>query len=278
MPDVQFSGHETFPLRFVWLPKAVRGAADDPGVFRSKEAIARFGVGRNMVRAMRHWGLATGTLQPVDGTRSDVEPTAWGAATFGADGADPYCERPETAWRLHWELCRTPDRATLWHVLFGVWRGGPIDPDGLRHALADWLAARHAALPSDATLTRDLQCLAACYAPPRSADPEDAVASPLAALGLADRAGGALWLRPGRRAGLPPHVLAHAVMDYWNRTAAGRQTLALDEVLTHDGSPGRVFLLGLDQAYELIEQAADAPDVPFRLDQTAGLQQLYRTA
>ena len=37
-----FSGHETFPLRFLWLPKAVRAAAENPGVFQSDEAIATF--------------------------------------------------------------------------------------------------------------------------------------------------------------------------------------------------------------------------------------------
>ena len=275
---MQFSGHETFPLRFVWLPKAVRTAAQDPQAFKRKDAIARFGVGKNMVRAMRHWGLATGVLQSVPGTRSDVEPTAWGAATFGKGGADPYCERPETAWRLHWELCRTPDRATLWHVAFGVWRGGGLDLDALADVLGPWLDDHGAETPSASTLKRDWLCLAACYAPPRTADPEDAATSPLSTLGLVTRQAGTLHLRAGRRAGLTPHAFAHAVLDYWDAVAPGRQTLAVDQALAHAGSPGRVFLLSQDQAFELVEAVGALPDAPFRFDSTAGVHQLYRTA
>ena len=278
MTSTQFSGHETFPLRFLWLPKAVRAAAENSGVFGSRDAIATFGVGKNMVRAMKHWGLAAGVLQPAR-QRGHVEPTAWGAATFGEGGADPFCERAETAWRLHWELCREPDRATLWHYLFGHWRGGGVDLPALEHPLGTWLADRDAGMPSDSTLKRDFLCLGACYAPVVSArsEVEDAGACPLAALGLVARSAGTLYLRSGRRAGLTPEVFAAAVLDYWDAAAPDRQTLSVDEVLKRDGSPGRVFLLTEDQGFELVEQAA-ALGAGFQFDSTAGLHQLYRAA
>ena len=47
-----FSGHETFPLRQLWLYKAYRAAEEndfDGGVFTDDSAIAKFGVGKNMV-------------------------------------------------------------------------------------------------------------------------------------------------------------------------------------------------------------------------------------
>jgi len=275
---LSFSGHETFPLRFLWLPKAVRAAEKNPGVFQSDEAIATFGVGKNMVRSMKHWGLATGALRPVEGSRSDVEPTAFGRATFGEGGADPYCERLETAWRLHWNLCRDAERATLWHFLFGHWRGVVVDLPALEHELAAWLGETD--MPSASTLKRDFLCLSACYAPTRSAsaDPEEAATCPLTALGLAQRSAGTLTLRAGRRTGLSARVFADAVLDYWGRVAPGRESISVDEVLTHAGSPGRVFLLSEGQAFELVEAIAALPDAPFRFDETAGLQQLYRTA
>ena len=279
MISTSFSGHETFPLRFLWLPKVVRGAEADPAVFRSDEAIATFGVGKNMVRSMKHWGLATGVLQPVEGSRSDVEPTDFGRATFGEGGSDPYCERTATAWRLHWKLCRDPGRATLWHFLFGHWRGGGVDLPALEHELGRWLDAHDVSPPSTSTLKRDLLCLAASYAPSRSAkaDPEDTATCPLTALGLAQRSAGTLYFRGGRRAGLDARVFADAVVDYWDRTAPDRETLSVDEAITHAGSPGRVFLLSEDQAFELVEAVSALDDAPFQFDDTAGLQQLYRT-
>ena len=278
MTTTSFSGHETFPLRFLWLPKAVREAAAEPGVFGSADAIAVFGVGKNMVRAMKHWGLATSVLQPVEGTRGNVKPTDWGAATFGEGGADPFCERPETSWRLHWELCRGPERATLWHYLFGHWRGGGVDLAALEHELPAWLADRGGAMPSTSTLKRDLLCFGACYAPvrPAGSDLEDAGSCPLAGLGLVSRSAGTLYLRDGRRAGITPEVFATAVLDYWDEAAPGRSTLSVDEALKLDGSPGRVFLLNEDQGYELVEAAAALDDAPFQFDSTANLHQLYR--
>ena len=58
----QFSGHETFPLRYGWLKKAfdrVVETENQPGnraACWGDDAIARFGVGKNMVASMRHWG------------------------------------------------------------------------------------------------------------------------------------------------------------------------------------------------------------------------------
>ena len=66
----QFSGHETFPIRYGWLKKAfdaVRATEDSEDdnreVFTGADAIARFGVGKNMVASMRHWATVTGVIE-----------------------------------------------------------------------------------------------------------------------------------------------------------------------------------------------------------------------
>ncbi|WP_420455951.1 DUF4007 family protein [Rubrivirga sp.] len=58
----QFSGHETFALRAGWPKKAYDAALKDPEIFGADAAIARFGVGKNMVRSIRHWARALGVL------------------------------------------------------------------------------------------------------------------------------------------------------------------------------------------------------------------------
>ena len=269
-----FSGHETFPLRYAWLAKAVEAASADPGVFRDDHAIATFGVGRNMVRAIRHWGLATGLLA-MDG-RSDVVPTALGRDVFAPGGADPYCEDPGTAWLLHWLLCRDPERATLWAFVFGHWTGGPLDLRRLRSALDPWLADRDEPLPSDSTLRRDLQCLVGTYTVGARQDPEDAVASPLAALGLVADEGGLVFLREGRRPDLPPLVFAAAVLDVWGRTRPEAETFPVADLLHAPASPGRVFGLSEDEAFDLVARVESLDRPPFRYGDTAGLRQLYR--
>ena len=57
----RISGHESFPCRYTWLPKAVRGLADAPDLFSDEQqAMVKLGVGKNMVRAIRFWAQASG--------------------------------------------------------------------------------------------------------------------------------------------------------------------------------------------------------------------------
>ena len=64
----QFSGHETFPLRQLWLRKAydavsTTASGADKNVFSDEDAIARFGVGKNMVTSMRFWATACQVIE-----------------------------------------------------------------------------------------------------------------------------------------------------------------------------------------------------------------------
>lgn len=269
-----FSGHETFPLRFTWLAKAVEAAEADPEVFGDDAAIATFGVGRNMVRAIKHWAVSSSVLE-AEG-RGSVTTTDVGRLIFRLDGADPYCEDPATHWLLHWLLCRDLDRATLWHYVFGHWQSGTLDLRSLRSALGPWLHELGSDLPSDSTLKRDFLCLVGTYTTNARQSIEDAVASPLSALGLVVSDGGALYLRAGRHSSLPTAVFAFAVLDYWDRTHPEAETLAVRELLHAPGSPGRVFLLGEEQAFELVTHAEALDEAPFRYAATAGTEQLYR--
>ena len=65
MAGVQFSfsGHETFPFRYPWLKKGFDAVNEDPFVFLRDYAITTLGVGKNMVRSIRHWCLAANMLE-----------------------------------------------------------------------------------------------------------------------------------------------------------------------------------------------------------------------
>lgn len=276
-----FSGHETFPLRFNWLKKAADAVSRRPTIFSSDDAIAEFGVGKNMVRSIRHWGLATGVLEPDPEVedRTALRVSAFGVYLLGEDGADPYCEDSATLWLLHWLLCRSPERATLWHFVFGHWREGALELRNLQPVLERWLAERGGTMPSASTLHRDLQCLQNTYIAPRSKGIhlEDVAGCPLASLGLLYENGGVIYLREGRQRGLPPEIFAYAVLDYWDQTFPETETLSVQEVLSRRASPGQVFLLSEEQAFELVSRIEAFDEIPFRYDNTAGLQQFYRT-
>ena len=54
----KFSGHETFPLRHGWLEKGYHAVVkEEKNPFLEDDAIAEFGVGKNMVNSIRYWAL-----------------------------------------------------------------------------------------------------------------------------------------------------------------------------------------------------------------------------
>lgn len=52
----RISGHEKFPCRYSWLPKAVRGVSENPNLFSNHNedaAMVHLGLGKKMVRNVR---------------------------------------------------------------------------------------------------------------------------------------------------------------------------------------------------------------------------------
>ncbi|MDE2826737.1 MAG: DUF4007 family protein [Bacteroidota bacterium] len=276
-----FSGHETFPLRLNWLKKAVDAVNKKDTIFHSDAAIVELGVGKNMVRSIRHWALATEVIIPDPDlkNRNALSASEFGMYLLGDEGVDPYCEDTATLWLLHWLLCRSPHRSTLWHFVFGHWRGGVLEFRSLQPILKKWVGDQKGNMPSDATLRRDFQCFLNTYIAPRLADShlENVVGFPLTSLGLLCENSGVVYLREGHSRGLPPEIFAYAVLDYWNREFCGMETLSAHDVLTRQASPGRIFLLSEEQAFELVNCIEAFDEAPFRFDSTAGLHQFYRT-
>ncbi len=100
----RMSGHETFPCRYAWLPKAYRAVMDSAQAFVDEErAMVRLGVGKNMVRAIRFWVQATGVARP--SLKGGLCITEFGRALLSPkDGLDPFLEDRRTLWLLHWKL------------------------------------------------------------------------------------------------------------------------------------------------------------------------------
>jgi len=265
----------------MWLKKAVDAIQEEQNIFQSDSAIAKLGVGKNMVRSIRHWSLITGMIESsfdCDGHRS-LCTSDLGEYLLGEKGVDPYCEDSATLWLLHWLLCRSPYKASLWHYIFGYWRGGGIDPRNLRHSLDKWLFENGSSTPSNSTLNRDLKCLVSTYIARyrKNSHLESIVEFPLSSLGLLYENRGVIYLREGQKSGLPPEVFAFAVLDYWDLKYSGIETLPAQNIATHQASPGQIFLLSEEQVFDLVTRIENFKNAPFQLDNTAGIHQLYRT-
>lgn len=279
----QLSGHETFPLRYGWLKKAfdaVRETEGDPDnrlVFSGEDAIARFGVGKNMVASMRHWALAAGVLTAH--ASGNVATTPLGRHLFADDGLDPYMEHPATSWLVHWHLCGRPNKTT-WFWAFNHHPATFFERDTLSKAI-DRLARDRGWVHTLATIRRDVACFVHTYTSQRPSGQkshEDTLESPLTELGLIRQVGkhdGFRFVR-GRKPSLGMGVFTHVVTDFWSHFSATARTLSFESLAHEPGSPGRVFLLDENDVVDRLARLEDVSNGIYRWSETAGLKQLIR--
>lgn len=281
-----FSGHETFPLRYGWLKKAYDAVVsehdmpDNRQIFLSDEAIARFGVGKNMVASMRHWANCCGII--TENTKTgQLSSTGIGDFLFGNKGIDPYLECPASLWHLHWRLCcGDPSRPlkTTWYWVFNHFTSVNFRRDDLVDALMKLGESRDWKRMARTTVQRDVECFVRMYETRPSGihgAVEDNLESPLAELGLVRGLKGHFHLARGGKPNLPDGVFATALNDFWNRQGSTR-TLSFEMVAHEPGSPGRIFLLDESDLAERLLGLEDATKGIFRWSETAGLKQILR--
>ena len=134
-----FSGHETFAFRYAWLKKGVDGLLADPEIFLRDGAMVELGVGKNMVRSIRHWCLATRVFEesePLPGSRAKpLKLSHFGERLFANDGWDPFLEDDASLWLIHWNLATNATRATTWYWAFNLLKDQEFTRDGLAEGL-----------------------------------------------------------------------------------------------------------------------------------------------
>lgn len=283
--DVQFSGHETFPLRQLWLRKAYE-AAQHPDFFGNvrlafvpENGIRRFGVGKNMVLAIRHWALACDVLEEQPAGRMSVG--AVGRALFGSRGLDPYLEKPASAWWVHWLLAGRAKRSTTWWWVFNHISQQTFESEKIATALAH-AAERAGHRVSYVTLKRDVDVCLRCYVARRDGREADDAAEPLLAdLGLlAEGPIGTFRFRRGAQSSLPDGLFAFALLDFWESkersSGSGQATLSFEAIAHEFGAPGRVFKLDENSVGDRLTNLEEISEGQLRWSDTAGVRQVSR--
>lgn len=280
---VHFSGHETFPLRQMWLKKAF-DQADAEGLvakatFTDENAIASFGVGKNMVSSIRHWAIACDVLRDTykDHNFYETSPLAYEILRDG--GLDPYAENPSTAWHAHWMLAGKGTRSTTWRWLFNHVTSPTFTRQELEAPLEDFarkLDPKKRISPS--TLSRDLETCLRSYAPRfAGGSPEDFAEPLLGELGLLQEVHkGQYAFRRGPKATLHDGLFAYALLDFWESSAQGLSSMAFEAISYGEGSPGRVFKLDEDSVAERLMALSDLTNGYLVWTDTAGLRQVHK--
>jgi hypothetical protein len=253
----RFSGHETFPCRYAWLPKAQAAVAADPFAFASEEqAMIKLGVGKNMVRAIRFWMQAALVADARPGGGYQVTP--FGRAVLDRKhGSDPFLEDVRTLWLVHWKISTHIEEPLFaWDFLLNSWPHPEVTRSAALAAFRKE-ADRLERPPSDVTLEQHFETFLHTYIPTRSRKGgilEDNLDCPLVELELlrqvgerpldgSDRRELIYAFRREEKPEITHELFAYCLFDFWHRRLAKELTLTFKEVAFGHGSPGQVLKL-----------------------------------
>lgn len=276
-----FAGHETFAFRHAWLKKGVDALNQDPESFQREDAIVTLGVGKNMVRSIRHWCLAARVADEEPGTRARrLRPTELGNRLLKDGGWDPYLEDEGTLWLLHWNLASAGTRAATWYWAFNRFHEYAFTRLAVLEALTRFLQTVGWQDVSDLTLKRDVDCLVHTYLSRRDdvANGEDPIECPLTGLGLLvqEPDGERLRFRSGPKPTLPAGVFAYALAEFWNLKCRERQTLELRQIIGVEGSPAQVFRLDEDSVLSYLDRISDTSDGAMVFEDTTQVRRVVK--
>lgn len=260
-----FARHETFHPRYGWFRKAYAFAAADPDIFTRENAPVLIGVGKNMVRSIRFWGLAAKliTENPYSpNTRSpQIVPTCVGHALFSEEGWDPYMEDPGTLWLLHWLLLAPPSRLPIWWFAFNEFHAVEFTYETLESASANSLGAvADWKIPHPSSIRKDVNALLRTYAPrdfESHAHLDDILDCPLRELNLIHKsvATDAYRFTLGTKPNLPPAIVAYCCLDFVARCNSAGNSITLSRLVGESGAPGKAFKLNESELFTALEEA-----------------------
>lgn len=285
---MKFSGHETFALRYAWLPKAYRYLASPacPGFGDEDAAMVDLGLGKNMVRALHFWVQAFGLAAVTDG-RLELTPLAH--QVFGVEGVDPFLEDPRTLWLLHWHLSVRPsDPIGAWDVLVNRWPKAEFTKSEAIGAFRR-ASERGSARPlSDVTLGQHFDVFIHTYVAGRgSGGPEETLDSPLAELGLIEQLGDRRTGPDGRteavyafcrdeKTEVTPDLFAYFVDHSFTVFKTDEATRTFRELLSGPYAPGQVLRLPEGALRTRLEQLAAARGAAYQFHLSAVQSVLVR--
>ncbi|MEJ5223071.1 MAG: DUF4007 family protein [Anaerolineales bacterium] len=278
-----FGGHEKFVFRHGWLKKGVDAILKSGGlVFAQDQALIELGVGKNMVRSIRHWCLATGVAREIEfggGNARPLAPTRLGEKLLGEGGWDPYLEDIGSLWLLHWQLVTNLERGYLWHLLFSVY----IEPEFTRSNMLKFLTSQlnlHGIRTTEGAVERELEICLRTYFPAKTklgAISEETLDCPLAELDIVRLAtdDNVYRFNIGPKVSLPVGVFGYGLLMFLEQAAQNRRTVGIDELIYTHGSPGQVSKLDENTVIAYVEAFEKISAGKIRLQESAGLMQVY---
>jgi hypothetical protein len=275
----KFTGHDTFPLRYGWLFKAINHL-NSQGKFSSSDeesirhSVVELGVGKNMVKAIQYWAESSSVIKSERINSSFVHtPSENGTFLFGngtgESGQDPFLELAGSVWLLHFWLNFNNDQLTAYRYFFNYANVQHFEKSKLiDDCFEDAKRLVKTEVGNPSTVKKDIDCFLNTYSKKLKATAskkgskvdEDHFTSPLAELNLIQDNGGGFYISNlSERSELPVEIFTFALVEFFKLETkdSNVSTIDFDSLLTKPCSPGRIFRLsesGLGQKLDEVQE------------------------
>ena len=277
--QISFSGHDSFPLRHGWLEKAYRVVESDSDTnpFTSQDSIVKFGVGKNMVNAIKHWSVASNFLIK---NAEGYQPSDYADKLMSA--LDPYLENTNSLWKIHYELAKNSSNTTIYWI-FSLLNVPSFSKEYLELKLQEFCKEQEKTVPAIKTLRTDVNVSLAMYARSRvsKALGEDEISSPLNELQLLNlNTDGSYSVNTSSKKTLSDELFLHAVVDFWDAVdldaGFNSNSIRADRLIYEEKSPGRIFALSEFELLERLGRIQSKTNGMITVSETAGVVQLFK--
>lgn len=273
--DLQFYGHETFPLRRIWLPKTVNHLYKYGNVTDYNKVMEIQGVGKNMAKSMRHWAESTQIIEK-DVQINKYKLTKVGELLFSKDG-DKYIQNIDTLWLLHYLLVTNHRKNALWYYLFNVYSGVKFDKDSFILNLISWFDKIEHKTPNQKQLERDLNTCMNMYCPSQNNNKDyyDNYSSLFIDLKLIRHSDNDYKTRKLSSKEFSQSLFAYTLVSFIKSYSDNKKIISFPEILFGEKSPGKVFNLSENLLFDYLDRFVNENRESFEFDSTAGLKTLY---
>lgn len=181
---MKIKGHQSFHIRRGWIYKGLTKIKAYEDIFSDKSKVLtdEFGIGSNMIVALKYWLEALNLITKVRrGTQTIYKLTEIAELILKKD---PYLEEIETWELLHYNLVTNEEQATTWYWFFNEYKGTKFNKENLVNSLNDYILNTYKKEVAERSINDDITCLLNTYISKPGKTPEDNIESPFAELGL----------------------------------------------------------------------------------------------
>ncbi len=278
-----FAGHETFVFRYSWLKKALDSVLENSNILSQDKAVEQLGVGKNMVKSIRYWSLATNilTFDKNSGNNAQhLKPTSLGKRLIGDDGFDPYLEQIGSLWLLHHSLVTNIERATAWFWMFNLNHQPFFSVDTLANNLLEYINNNDWKNIHISSIKKDITCILKMYNINKNnmkEFAEDEIDCPLAELNLIEEYIDKKTFRfkTVTYPRVPIEILCYSILSFVELRNKESNSITADEMLYEPFSPGMIFKMNKSDLMFDLENLVNKYGEYFAFDEFANVSQLF---